>query len=84
MNNDVFGGLLGGDGFGDEFGEGVLPPLEELPPMAAYDVSLDPIQEVETKNEDTVEKMETDEAMEEQKKPGTEIEQSPELPGKII
>ena len=84
MNNDVFGGLLGGDGFGDEFGEGVLPPLEELPPMAAYDVSLDPIQEVETKNEDTVEKMETDEAMEEQKKPETEIEQSPELPGKII
>lgn len=37
--------------------------------MAAYDVSLDPIQEVETKNEDTVKKMETDEAMEEQKKP---------------
>jgi hypothetical protein len=73
--------LLGGDGFGDEFGEGVLPPLEDLPPLAAYD-ALDPIKEAETKD-DGVEKMETDEAPEE-KKTTEEAEDSPELAGKIL
>ena len=83
LNNDVFGGLLGGDGFGDEFGESVLPPLEELPPLA--DVSLDPIKEAaETKDGDTVEKMETDEVREEGTKPVQEVEESPELLGKTM
>ena len=74
--------MLGGDGFGDEFGEGVLPPLEELPPLAAYDVSLDPIKETESKD-DGVEKMETDEVAEQEKKT-EEDEGSPEIAGKMI
>ena len=73
--------MLGGDGFGDEFGEGVLPPLEELPPLAAYDVSLDPIKETESKD-DGVEKMETDEVAVQEKK-AEEDDGSPEIVGKI-
>jgi hypothetical protein len=97
LNNDVFGGLLGNDGFGDEFGEGVLPPLEDLPPLAAYDASLDPLKEAEGR-EGAVELMETDELREqeektaeeegrtagEEKKTTEETEDSPELTRKIL
>ena len=77
----MFGGLLGGDGFGDEFGEGVLPPLEELPPLAAYDATLDSIKEVETKDVDVEEKMEVDEATEQEKKTAVDAVDSPEIAG---
>ena len=83
LNNDVFGGLLGGDNFGDEnFGEGVLPQLEDLPPLTSFEVTLDPIKESE-KKDDEVEKMETDEVTEE-KKMANETEESPALTGSSL
>lgn len=68
IHDDGFGGLandiLGGDGFGDEFGEGVLPPLEDLPSLSALDVTLEPLKEIEAESNGINEeenKMEMDE-----------------------
>ena len=65
LRRDDFGlgnDILGGDGFGDEFGEGVLPPLEDLPTISGLDVTLDPLRDVTENGEVNVEqKMETDE-----------------------
>lgn len=55
--------MLGGDGFGDELGEGVLPPLEDLPTFSGLDVTLEPLGKEETKSDEieTDKKMETGE-----------------------
>lgn len=65
IRDDGFGGLandiLGGDGFGDEFGEGILPPLEDLPTLSAFDVTLEPLQEVTVEINGDNNQMEIDE-----------------------
>ena len=75
--------MLGADGFGDEFGEGGLPPLEDISSLTAFDVTpLEPIKDAATKD-DGGEKMETDEAAGEKGPTDAGANESPEL-GKVF